>query len=73
MKISKDIIDKINSSKKNIIINKYDNDKIVYSWNFKSGNMNFKKEFDSNISFSDKDLESLRKKNNYSEMYKVIF
>ena len=73
LKISKDIIDKINSSKKNIIINKYDNDKIVYSWNFKSGNMNFKKEFDSNISFSDKDLESLRKKNNYSEMYKVIF
>ena len=73
LKISKDIIDKINSSKKNIIINKYDNDMIVYSWNFKSGNMNFKKEFDSNISFSDKDLESLRKKNNYSEMYKVIF
>ena len=73
LKISKDIIDKINSSKKNIIINKYDNDKIVYSWTFKSGNMNFKKEFDSNISFSDKDLESLRKKNNYSEMYKVIF
>lgn len=71
--ITSDILRFIKENNKNIIVNKYEKDKLVYSWHISGKYISSIKDYDTNIKYSSDNIKEIEKLTNYSEALYLNF